>query len=31
MQTAFEERLSRLEQVMASKNGSHNLAAAFNR
>ena len=31
MRTTFEERLSRLEQVMASKNGSRNLAAAFNR
>ncbi len=29
--TAFEERLSRLEQAMASKDGSRNLAAAFNR
>ncbi len=31
MRTTFEERLSRLEQVMASKNRSRNLAAAFNR
>jgi hypothetical protein len=31
MRTAFEERLSRLEQVTASKDGSRNLAAAFNR
>ena len=31
MRSAFEERLSRLEQAMASKNGSRNLAAAFNR
>jgi len=29
--TAFEERLSRIERVMASKDGGRNLAAAFNR
>lgn len=29
--TAFEERLSKLELVMAAKHGSRNLAAAFNR
>jgi len=31
MGIAFGERLSRLEQVMTSKNGGRNLAAAFNR
>ena len=31
MRTAFEERLSRLEQLMASKDGSRNVAAAFDR
>ena len=31
MRTAFEQRLSRIEQTMASKDGNHNLATAFNR
>jgi hypothetical protein len=31
MRTTFEERLSRLEQVMASKDANRTLAAAFNR